>query len=187
MQLFLDGHRRGVVTLQTAIVFMLALWVAPKTCAGRTTQGEVALKSLRGRGGPMIDTLLFRSSSLHAERLLDVLLVAATALLSCFARVKGLGGDGVLSVTLCGMPGGVALDHGLTLIVGAFARGMSCAMLDGYLSIEQDGFNGYVMGSFSGMFGRHHHVTLRYHEPSSRISAVLDNMLGSARRTLDGC
>ena len=76
------------------------------------------------------------------------------ALLSCFLVLKGwsLMGDAVSHAVLPGVV--LAWITGLPLIVGAFAAGMSCAMLTGYLSynsrIKQDTVMGVV---FSGMFG----------------------------------
>jgi manganese/iron transport system permease protein len=77
-----------------------------------------------------------------------------TALLSCFLVLKGwsLMGDAVSHAVLPGVV--LAYILGIPLIVGAFAAGMTCALLTGYLSansrVKQDTVMGVV---FSGMFG----------------------------------
>ena len=104
----------------------------------------------------MIETLLFPFQFPFMQNAFWIVLLVAppTALLSCFLVLKGwaLMGDAVSHAVL---PGGVlAWITALPLIVGAFAAGMSCAMLTGYLSynsrIKQDTVMGVV---FSGMFG----------------------------------
>ena len=105
----------------------------------------------------MIETLLFPFQFPFMQNAFWIVLLVAppTALLSCFLVLKGwaLMGDAVSHAVL---PGVVLLAWitGLPLIVGAFAAGMSCAMLTGYLSynsrIKQDTVMGVV---FSGMFG----------------------------------
>jgi len=77
-----------------------------------------------------------------------------TALLSCFLVVKGwaLMGDAVSHAVLPGIV--LAYIFGVPLILGAFAAGMVCAVLTGYLSehsrVKEDTVMGVV---FSGMFG----------------------------------
>ncbi len=77
-----------------------------------------------------------------------------TALLSCFLVLKGwsLMGDAVSHAVLPGIV--LAYIAGIPLIVGAFAAGMTCALLTGFLSensrVKQDTVMGVV---FSGMFG----------------------------------
>ncbi|WP_116084583.1 metal ABC transporter permease [Tropicimonas sp. IMCC34011] len=77
-----------------------------------------------------------------------------TALLSCFLVLKGwaLMGDAVSHSILPGIV--LAWITGIPLIVGAFAAGMGCALLTGYLAensrVKQDTVMGVV---FSGMFG----------------------------------
>ncbi|MCF7726331.1 iron chelate uptake ABC transporter family permease subunit [Sulfitobacter sp. M220] len=104
----------------------------------------------------MIDTLLFPFQFPFMQNAFWIVLLVAppTALLSCFLVLKGwaLMGDAVSHAVLPGVV--LAWITGLPLIVGAFAAGMSCAMLTGYLShnsrIKQDTVMGVV---FSGMFG----------------------------------
>ena len=104
----------------------------------------------------MIETVLFPFPFPFMQNAFWIVLLVAppTALLSCFLVLKGwaLMGDAVSHAVLPGVV--LAWITGLPLIVGAFAAGMSCAMLTGYLSynsrIKQDTVMGVV---FSGMFG----------------------------------
>lgn len=84
-----------------------------------------------------------------------VLLVAAVcAVLSCYLVLKGwsLMGDAISHAVLPGIV--VAYVLGLPLAIGAFAAGLSCALLTGYLKensrVKEDTVMGIV---FSGMFG----------------------------------
>ncbi|WP_334065076.1 metal ABC transporter permease [Limimaricola cinnabarinus] len=82
------------------------------------------------------------------------LIAVPCALLSCFLVLKGwaLMGDAVSHAVLPGIV--LAYITGLPLLIGAFAAGMSCALLTGFLTdhsrIKQDTVMGVV---FSGMFG----------------------------------
>ncbi|PVA11192.1 hypothetical protein DC366_05400 [Pelagivirga sediminicola] len=104
----------------------------------------------------MIDTLLLPFQFPFMQNAFWIVLLVAppTALLSCFLVLKGwaLMGDAVSHATLPGIV--LAWILGLPLIVGAFAAGMTCALLTGYLShnsrVKQDTVMGVV---FSGMFG----------------------------------
>lgn len=104
----------------------------------------------------MIDTLLlpFQFPFMHNAFWITVLLAPPTALLSCFLVLKGwaLMGDAVSHAVLPGVV--LAWMSGIPLILGAFAAGMTCALLTGYLSensrVKQDTVMGVV---FSGMFG----------------------------------
>ena len=104
----------------------------------------------------MIDTLLFPFQFPFMQNAFWIVLLIGppTALLSCFLVLKGwaLMGDAVSHAVLPGVV--LAWITGIPLIVGAFAAGMSCALLTGYLSynsrIKQDTVMGVV---FSGMFG----------------------------------
>ncbi|OCP38277.1 metal ABC transporter permease [Ensifer sp. LC163] len=86
--------------------------------------------------------------------LISVLVAIPTALLSCFLVLKGwsLMGDAISHAVFPGVV--ISYIVGLPLAVGAFAAGMSCALLTGYLKensrIKQDTVMGVV---FSGMFG----------------------------------
>jgi len=107
-------------------------------------------------GRAMIDTILmpFQFPFMHNAFFICVLVALPTALLSCFLVLKGwaLMGDAVSHATLPGIV--LAYILGLPLIVGAFAAGMTTALLTGYLSdnsrVKQDTVMGVV---FSGMFG----------------------------------
>ncbi len=87
--------------------------------------------------------------------LIVALLVGAVcAVLSCYLVLKGwsLMGDAISHAVLPGIV--VAYVIGLPLAVGAFAAGLSCALLTGYLKensrVKEDTVMGIV---FSGMFG----------------------------------
>lgn len=98
--------------------------------------------------------LPFQFPFMHNAFWITLLIAPPTALLSCFLVLKGwaLMGDAVSHAVLPGVV--LAWMTGLPLIVGAFAAGMSCALLTGYLSensrVKQDTVMGVV---FSGMFG----------------------------------
>ncbi|MDQ0313687.1 metal ABC transporter permease [Amorphus orientalis] len=104
----------------------------------------------------MIDTLLlpFQFPFMQKAFLIAAIVAVPTALLSCFLVLKGwaLMGDAVSHAILPGIV--LAWITGLPLLLGAFAAGMTCALLTGYLShnsrVKQDTVMGVV---FSGMFG----------------------------------
>jgi manganese/iron transport system permease protein len=83
-----------------------------------------------------------------------VMVGAVCAVLSCYLVLKGwsLMGDAISHAVLPGIV--VAHVIGLPLAVGAFAAGLSCALLTGYLKehsrVKEDTVMGIV---FSGMFG----------------------------------
>lgn len=86
--------------------------------------------------------------------LVAVLVGAVSAVLSCYLVLKGwsLMGDAISHAVLPGVV--LAYVLGLPLSVGAFAAGLTCASLTGYLKensrIREDAVLGIV---FSGMFG----------------------------------
>ncbi|MEO9865523.1 MAG: metal ABC transporter permease [Yoonia sp.] len=98
--------------------------------------------------------LPFQFPFMHNAFWITLLIAPPTALLSCFLVMKGwaLMGDAVSHAVLPGVV--LAWMTGIPLIVGAFAAGMSCALLTGYLAensrVKQDTVMGVV---FSGMFG----------------------------------
>lgn len=104
----------------------------------------------------MIETLLqpFQFPFMQAAFAAAALIAVPTALLSCFLVLKGwsLMGDAVSHAVLPGIV--IAYVLGLPLILGAFAAGMVCSVLTGYLQansrVKQDTVMGVV---FSGMFG----------------------------------
>lgn len=83
-----------------------------------------------------------------------VLVGAVCAVLSCYLILKGwsLMGDAVSHAVLPGIV--LAFVLGLPLAIGAFAAGLGCAVLTGYLNensrVKEDTVMGIV---FSGMFG----------------------------------
>jgi manganese/iron transport system permease protein len=103
----------------------------------------------------MIDTLLlpFQFTFMQNAFIIAVIIAIPTALLSCFLVLKGwaLMGDAVSHATLPGIV--LAWIFNIPLLFGAFASGMGCALLTGYISdnsrIKQDTVMGVV---FSGLF-----------------------------------
>ena len=104
----------------------------------------------------MIDALLlpFQLPFMQNAFLIGMIIAPPLALLSCFLVLKGwsLMGDAVSHAVLPGIV--LAWIAGLPLIVGAFAAGMVCSLLTGFLEsgsrLKQDTVMGVV---FSGMFG----------------------------------
>ena len=84
----------------------------------------------------------------------SVLVGAVCAVLSCYLVLKGwsLMGDAISHAVLPGIV--IAFVLGIPLAIGAFAAGLSCALLTGYLKensrVKEDTVMGIV---FSGMFG----------------------------------
>lgn len=86
--------------------------------------------------------------------LVAVLVGAVSAVLSCYMVLKGwsLMGDAISHAVLPGIV--LAFVVGLPLSVGAFAAGLTCATLTGYLKENSRLREDTVMGIvFSGMFG----------------------------------
>jgi manganese/iron transport system permease protein len=86
--------------------------------------------------------------------IVSILVGAVCAVLSCYLVLKGwsLMGDAISHAVLPGIV--IAFVLGLPLALGAFAAGLSCALLTGYLKensrVKEDTVMGIV---FSGMFG----------------------------------
>jgi manganese/iron transport system permease protein len=103
-----------------------------------------------------LDMLLavFEFAFMRNALLVSVLVAIPTAMLSCFLVLKGwsLMGDAISHAVFPGVV--ISYIVGVPFAVGAFAAGMSCALLTGYLKensrIKQDTVMGVV---FSGMFG----------------------------------
>ena len=103
-----------------------------------------------------LDTLLlpFQFEFMRNALLISVLVAVPAALLSPFLVLKGwsLMGDAISHAILPGVV--VAYVVGAPLAAGAFAAGMTCALLTGFLKensrVKQDTVMGVV---FSGMFG----------------------------------
>ena len=129
----------------------------------------------------MIDTLLlpFQFPFMQNAFWIALMVAPPTALLSCFLVLKGwaLMGDAVSHATLPGIV--LAWMLGLPLIVGAFAAGMTCALLTGYLShnsrVKQDTVMGVV---FSGMFGIGIIMYTSIHTNEHLDHILFGNMLG---------
>jgi manganese/iron transport system permease protein len=108
-----------------------------------------------------------------------VLIGAVCSVLSCYLVLRGwsLMGDAISHAVLPGIV--LAFATGLPLAVGAFAAGLSCALLTGYLKensrIKEDTVMGIV---FSGMFG-FGLVLLTKVETDQHLNHILfGNMLG---------
>ncbi len=101
-----------------------------------------------------IFTVPFSYPFMQRALLVAVLVGAVSAVLSCYLVLKGwsLMGDAVSHAVLPGIV--LAFVLGLPLSVGAFAAGLTCATLTGYLKensrIREDTAMGIV---FAGMFG----------------------------------
>jgi len=86
--------------------------------------------------------------------IVSVMVGAVCAVLSCYLVLRGwsLMGDAISHAVLPGIV--IAFVVGLPLALGAFAAGLSCALLTGYLKensrVKEDTVMGIV---FSGMFG----------------------------------
>jgi manganese/iron transport system permease protein len=86
--------------------------------------------------------------------IVSVMVGAVCAVLSCYLVLRGwsLMGDAISHAVLPGIV--IAYVLGLPLVLGAFAAGLSCALLTGYLKehsrVKEDTVMGIV---FSGMFG----------------------------------
>ncbi|OHV83429.1 metal ABC transporter permease [Ensifer sp. LCM 4579] len=99
-------------------------------------------------------TAVFEFEFMRNALIISVLVAIPTAMLSCYLVLKGwsLMGDAISHAVFPGVV--VSYIVGLPLAVGAFAAGMCCALLTGYLKensrIKQDTVMGVV---FSGMFG----------------------------------
>lgn len=103
-----------------------------------------------------LETLLmpFDFAFMQNAFFIAMLVSVPTALLSCFLVLKGwaLMGDAVSHAVLPGIV--LAYILGWPLIIGAFAAGMTCALVTGYLSHNSRVKPDTVMGVvFSGMFG----------------------------------
>ena len=150
---FIDGATGGViVTLQT-LLFIAAFFLAPKHgVAGGPAQD-------RRRGSRRMTplewiTVPLQYPFMQRALVVSVIVGAVCAVLSCYLVLKGwsLMGDAISHAVLPGIV--LAFILGLPLALGAFAAGLSCALLTGYLKensrVKEDTVMGIV---FSGMFG----------------------------------
>ena len=135
----------------------------------------------------MIETALlpFQFPFMTNAFLIALIVAPPTALLSCFLVLKGwaLMGDSVSHAILPGVV--LAYLWGLPLIVGAFAAGMSCALLTGYLSensrVKRDTAMGVV---FSGMFAVGLILFVAFPSDAHLDHILFGNMLGIGRTDL---
>lgn len=129
----------------------------------------------------MIDALLlpFQFPFMQNAFLIAFIIAPPTALLSCFLVLKGwaLMGDAVSHAILPGVV--LAYMLNLPLIVGAFAAGMGCALLTGYLAensrIKRDTVMGVV---FSGMFAIGMILFIAFPTDAHLDHILFGNMLG---------
>jgi len=111
--------------------------------------------------------------------LIAIIVAVPTALLSCFLVLKGwaLMGDAVSHAILPGVV--LAWILNIPLVVGAFAAGMGCALLTGYLAdnsrVKQDTVMGVV---FSGMFALGIILFTAVHTNQHLDHILFGNMLG---------
>lgn len=117
--------------------------------------------------------------------IVSVLIGAACAVLSCYLVLKGwsLMGDAISHAVLPGIV--IAYVLGLPLAVGAFAAGIACAGLTGYLKensrVKEDTVMGIV---FSGMFGFGLVLFTKIHTDQHLDHILFGNLLGVSIRDL---
>jgi manganese/iron transport system permease protein len=108
-----------------------------------------------------------------------ILVGAVCAVLSCYLVLKGwsLMGDAISHAVLPGIV--IAYVIGLPLAVGAFAAGLSCALLTGYLKASSRVKEDTVMGVvFSGMFGFGLVIFTKVETDQHLLHILFGNMLG---------
>jgi manganese/iron transport system permease protein len=108
-----------------------------------------------------------------------VLVGAVCAVLSCYLVLKGwsLMGDAISHAVLPGIV--IAFVLGLPLALGAFAAGLACAVLTGYIKensrVKEDTVMGIV---FSGMFGFGLVLFTKVETDQHLLHVLFGNMLG---------
>ncbi len=108
-----------------------------------------------------------------------VLIGAVCSVLSCFLVLRGwsLMGDAISHAVLPGIV--LAYVTGLPLAMGAFAAGLSCAVLTGYLKTNSRVKEDTVMGIvFSGMFGLGLVLMTKVETDQHLAHILFGNMLG---------
>ncbi len=111
--------------------------------------------------------------------MVSLMVGAVCAVLSCYLILKGwsLMGDAVSHAVLPGIV--LAYAAGLPLAVGAFAAGLSCALLTGYLKessrVKEDTVMGVV---FSGMFGFGLVIFTKIETEQHLLHILFGNVLG---------
>ncbi len=135
----------------------------------------------------MIDALLapFQFPFMRDAFLISLIVAPPAALLSCFLVLKGwaLMGDAVSHAILPGVVLASLLN--LPLILGAFAAGMGCALLTGYLAENSRVKRDTVMGVvFSGMFAVGMVLYVAFPTGAHLDHILFGNMLGVGREDL---
>jgi manganese/iron transport system permease protein len=135
----------------------------------------------------MIDTLLlpFQFPFMRNGFLIALIVSPPAAMLSCFLVLKGwaLMGDAVSHAILPGVV--LAYLFGLPLILGAFAAGMGCSLLTGYLAENSRVKRDTVMGVvFSGMFAVGLILFVAFPTDAHLDHILFGNMLGVGRTDL---
>ena len=108
-----------------------------------------------------------------------ILIGAVCSVLSCYLVLRGwsLMGDAISHAVLPGIV--LAVVTGLPIAIGAFASGLSCALLTGYLKensrVKEDTVMGIV---FSGMFGLGLVLMTKVETNQHLIHILFGNMLG---------
>ena len=117
--------------------------------------------------------------------IVSLIVAAVCAVLSCYLVLKGwsLMGDAISHAVLPGLV--VAYVLGLPLALGAFAAGLSCATLTGYLKdnsrVKEDTVMGIV---FSGMFGFGLVIFTKVETDLHLLHILFGNVLGVTVRDL---
>jgi manganese/iron transport system permease protein len=129
----------------------------------------------------LLDFFITPLSYAFMQRALIVamLIGAVCSVLSCYLVLRGwsLMGDAISHAVLPGIV--VAVVTGLPIAVGAFASGLSCALLTGYLKensrVKEDTVMGIV---FSGMFGLGLVLMTKVETDQHLMHILFGNMLG---------
>jgi manganese/iron transport system permease protein len=137
--------------------------------------------------GAVMDWIVLPLSYPFMQRamIVSLLVGAVCAVLSCYLVLKGwsLMGDAISHAVLPGIV--IAFVLGLPLAVGAFAAGLSCALLTGYLKetsrVKEDTVMGVV---FSGMFGFGLVIFTKVETDQHLLHILFGNMLGVTTRDL---
>ena len=115
----------------------------------------------------------------------SVLVGAVCAVLSCYLVLRGwsLMGDAISHAVLPGIV--IAFVLGIPIAIGAFAAGLSCALLTGYLKensrVKEDTVMGIV---FSGMFGLGLVIFTKVETDQHLNHILFGNVLGVTMRDL---
>ncbi|MGE0024378.1 MAG: metal ABC transporter permease [Hyphomicrobium sp.] len=108
-----------------------------------------------------------------------VLVGSVCSVLSCYLVLRGwsLMGDAISHAVLPGIVAAVVL--GIPIAIGAFASGLACALLTGYLKENSRVKEDTVMGiAFSGMFGLGLVLMTKVETDQHLLHILFGNMLG---------